>query len=101
MRYREAIKEEARLDIAEAMAWYAVKSPGLDSRFFHEFELAVIRILLNPFAYKQVYKEFRQTSIHKFPYVIVYELSGNTVVVYAVFNTWQNPKKKFKRIKPI
>ncbi len=99
MLYHEEVKEEAKMDIAGAMSWYASKSKGLDLKFFAEFEEAVKRILQNPFAFKRIYKRFRQTSTKKFPYVIIYEPEGNSVIIYSVFNTWQNPKKKLRRIK--
>jgi ParE toxin of type II toxin-antitoxin system, parDE len=99
MRFYEEVKEEAKLDIGEAMAYYSSKSKGLDIKFFTDFEESVKRILQNPFAFKKIYKSFRQTAMKKFPYVIVYEPERNSVIIYAVFNTWQHPKKKLRRVK--
>ncbi|MBM3416607.1 MAG: type II toxin-antitoxin system RelE/ParE family toxin [Bacteroidetes bacterium] len=99
MPYKEVIKEEARADIAEAMSYYASKSSGLDTRFFNEVAATIKHILRNPFAFKKVYKNFRQTSVRKFPYVIFYEPEGNNVIIYSVFNTWQHPAKKISRVK--
>lgn len=95
--YKELIVEEAKQDIAEAMFYYGSKSMGLDQKFFDEFSRAVYRILQHPSAFKKVFKKFRQTSVRKFPYIILYEIENDTVVIYAVFNTWQNPKKLKKR----
>lgn len=99
MHYVEVIKEEAKEDIAEAMLYYRSKSKELDLKFYTEFVASLKRILRNPFAYKKVYKDFRQTTIKKFPYVIVFEPEGKSVVIYSVFNTWQHPRKKFTRLK--
>jgi plasmid stabilization system protein ParE len=98
MGFTEVIKEEARLDIKYVMDYYASKSINLDKRFFAEFEHTVKRILLNPLAFKKIYKTFRQTAIKKFPYVVMYEPVENKVIIYAVFNTWQNPKRKINRL---
>ncbi len=35
----------------------------------------------------------RQAVINKFPFVVIYEIEGRNIVVYAVFNTYQNPEK--------
>lgn len=93
------VKEEAKQDIADAMRWYASKAENLDKRFLKAVEETLFRIQRNPFAFKKVYKKFRQTAVKKFPYVILYEPENENVVIYSVFNTWQNPKKKFKRLK--
>ncbi len=99
IRYKELILEEAKQDIAAAMSFYGSKSKGLDLKFFDEFSKAVYRILQHPFAFKQIFKQFRQTSVRKFPYIILYEIENEKIVIYAVFNTWQNPKKLTQRAK--
>jgi len=93
------VKEEAKQDIANGMQWYGSKAENLDIRFLRAVEETLFRIQRNPFAFKKVYKKFRQTSVRKFPYVILYEPGMKNVVIYAVFNTWQHPKKKISRIK--
>jgi len=35
----------------------------------------------------------RKVVVKKFPYIIVFEIENNDVVVYAVFHTKQNPVK--------
>lgn len=99
VRYREEIKEEAKEDIAEAMRYYKSKAKDLDVKFFSEVVSTIKRILQNPFAYKKVYKNFRQTTVKKFPYVILYEPEGMSVIIYSVFNTWQHPKRKLARLR--
>jgi plasmid stabilization system protein ParE len=99
MPFKIEIKEEARDDIADAMQWYATKAENLDTRFVTAVEAALLKIQRNPFAFKKVYKKFRQTTIKSFPYIILYEPEQNKVVIYSVFNTWQHPKKKLLRVK--
>ncbi|MDI1256719.1 MAG: hypothetical protein PSV16_11525 [Flavobacterium sp.] len=38
---------------------------------------------------------YRQTLLRKFPYLIIYELVEETVFIYKVFNTHQDPEKKY------
>jgi ParE toxin of type II toxin-antitoxin system, parDE len=99
MAFQIEVKEEAKQDIDDGMKWYASKVENLDKKFLLAVEQALFRVKQNPFAFKKVYKKFRQTVVKRFPYVILYEPEQNIVVVYSVFNTWQHPKKKLQRIK--
>ena len=99
MAYKLEIKEEARLDIINGAAWYKDKRENLDKRFVVAVESTIKLILKNPFTYKRSFKNRRGAGVRKFPYLVVYEISGLNVIVYAVFNTWQNPRKKIERIK--
>ena len=99
MPFNIEVKEEARQDIADVMFWYASKVENLDKRFLKVVEETLYRIQRNLFAFKKVYKKFRQSAVKRFPYVILYEPEQKKVVIYSVFNTWQHPKKKFSRLK--
>lgn len=39
------------------------------------------------------YETYRRAVVRRFPYVVFYEHSDTTVVIYAVFHCSQNPKK--------
>lgn len=39
---------------------------------------------------------FREMPLKRFPFVIIYELRSDKIIVFSVFNTHQNPDKKFK-----
>ncbi len=99
MAFEIEVKDEAKRDISDAMQWYVSKAENLDKKFLLPVEETLLRIKQNPFAFKKVYKKFRQTAVKKFPYVILYEPEQRIVIVYAVFNTWQHPKKKFQWVK--
>jgi plasmid stabilization system protein ParE len=92
-------KEEARDDILHAAKWYRERQLGLDVRFLGAVEEATGRIVKQPTSGRMVYKSFRQTSLKKFSYVIVYEIFPGFLIIYSVFHTRQNPKKKLKRLK--
>lgn len=99
MAFQIVVKEEAKQDMNDAMQWYASKAENLDKKFLLAVEQTLSRIKQNPFAFKKVYKKFRQTAVKKFPYIILYEPEQNTIVVYSIFNTWQHPGKKLQRVK--
>ncbi len=99
MAFEIEVKDEAKRDISDAMQWYVSKAENLDKKFLLAVEETLLRIKQTLFAFKKVYKKFRQTAVKKFPYVILYEPEQRIVIVYAVFNTWQHPKKKFQWVK--
>jgi plasmid stabilization system protein ParE len=99
MSWRLEIKEEAKKDIVEAAHWYQQKSLGLDIKFIQYLEDTFHIILVNPKTFKRVYKNFRQAALKKFPFVVVYETEEDTIIIYSVFHTKQNPVKKIKRLK--
>ncbi len=47
-----------------------------------------------------VYRQYRQVLIHGWPYVIIYRYDepNDTVIVYSVFHTSQNPAKWQQRL---
>lgn len=93
------LKEEARQDILGAVEWYDQRQSGIGGKFITAIEETLNRILKHPESGRKIYKSFRQTSLKKFPYVIVYEIDHASLIIYAVFHTSQNPKKKLRRLK--
>ena len=94
MNYLLEIKGEANQDIIEAYEYYESKSIGLGERFLEQIEIFLKLITQNPHLFPSKKSPFREAFILDFPYLIIYEISGNTVVVYAIFNTSQNPSKR-------
>jgi len=46
-----------------------------------------------------VLKHFRQLPLSGFPYVLLYGVWRDEIIIYRVFHTSQHPKKKFKKRK--
>jgi hypothetical protein len=42
--------------------------------------------------------KIRDVKIDRFPYVVVFEISQDEVIVYAVHNTYRHPKKKVEKV---
>lgn len=92
--YTLIIKEEAKLDITDGFEWYESKQQKLGGKFKTQVRKAFKTILGNPKGYQIVTGNYRQATISKFPYVIVFEVFESEVVAYAVFHTRQDPTKK-------
>jgi plasmid stabilization system protein ParE len=90
MKYSLEIKEEAVFDIKEAYLYYEEQKVGLGNRFLETLESYLERVQKYPEHYQIKRKPYREAFINKFPYIIIYEIEGDKVIVYAVFNTWRS-----------
>lgn len=96
MTYRVVIKEEAFQDLQVAYDYYEEQKPGLGDDFIAEVKEKINYIQLYPLHFSKVEKDFRQTLIDRFPYLMIYEITGKEVIVYSFFHTSRDPQKKFK-----
>ncbi len=96
MFYQLIIREEAHFDALEAYDYYEEKSPGLGERFLRELIRRYKEILQHPeyYGFIDEQKIIRDVKLRHFPYLVVYEISNDKIVVYSVFNGYENPGKK-------
>lgn len=97
MTYHLIIKEEVEKETIEAFVWYECRQQGLGNDFLLQLEEHLNNIVNQPFLYQKIYKQFRQVFLKRFPFVIIYEIDANTIIVYSIFHTSRNPKKKFRK----
>lgn len=95
--YQLVIKPKAIEMAKEAYEWYNEQQAGLGELFLEELESHYDKLESWPTVYSKIKKDFRQVVLHTFPYVIVFEIIQKDVVIYSIFHTSRNPKKKFKK----
>lgn len=93
MLYILIIREEANNEMAQAYLYYEEIQEGLGERFLTEVSNRYNDISRNPRHYGFIddNKIFRDVKVKHFPYQIIYEIIENAVIVYSVFNSYQNP----------
>jgi plasmid stabilization system protein ParE len=89
---------EVEQDVSEAYSWYDERRIGLGEEFLTCVDAGIQSICRNPEMHPIVYKNYRRGMVRRFPYSIFYEHISNTVIIYAVFHTSQNPLKWHRRI---
>jgi len=94
MAYKLVIKPLAAMEVLEAFDWYESQRDGLGIEFLGELETFYDSLLRNPTSFSYYDKPVRQGKINRFPYVIVFEIFDEDIVVYSVFMTKQDPSKK-------
>lgn len=94
MVYSLEIKDEAEQDVIDGFMYYAPKGDGLGERFVNEVEDVFNYIEIYPLHFQVVYNDYRQRLLKSFPYIVVYKIIGNNVVVFSVFLAKDDPSKK-------
>jgi len=95
--YRLIVKPRAINMAKDAYQWYEEKQPGLGELFLSELKNCYEKIETWPAAYTEVKTSYRQIVLKTYPYVVVFKIIKEDVVIYAVFHTSRNPRKKFKK----
>lgn len=72
-------------DIRSAMSWHAKQDMDQSKAFITELEKAFHQIEKFPKGYPLFYfRKYRRVVLNKFPYIIIYLLKGDEIVVLAV-----------------
>jgi plasmid stabilization system protein ParE len=93
MNWKPIIRPRARLQIAEAIDWYDSQTPGRGDDFLQSIQDAIDSIAHNPFQYQVLRGELRRVVIHRFPYLIIYGVSGEEVIVLRCVHAHRDPRR--------
>ncbi len=83
----------ARNDIEIAFAWYEEQRYGLGLEFLDCAEAAIETIIQMPKLYGRHHANFRRVLVRRFPFSIFYTLEKEEIIVHAVFDNRQDPKR--------
>jgi len=87
-----AFTAAAETEADEAIEWYEEREVGLGTRFREALEGIIVSIQTNPFAYPVVEgSAIRRAVVNGFPYIVVYSLEVETILILSVFHTSRNP----------
>jgi plasmid stabilization system protein ParE len=96
MKYKLTILETAEHDMADAFDWYNMQSEFAAGYLVEKFDEAFKHIVESPLIYQKIHRNFRQIVLNPFPYVIIYLVKGDEVIIFRIWHTSRNPKNKFK-----
>jgi plasmid stabilization system protein ParE len=85
----------ADIEIEDAFEWYELQRVGLGQVFMNELATYLEKIAQNPELFGFAADEYRRAVLPHFPYTVIYEVTGITVYVYAVFHSSRNPPPAF------
>lgn len=98
MNYRYIFNPIAFIEYKDAVTWYAERSETATINFVKEVKEKIAVICKEPLQYRNTYKKFRETSLNKYPYSIVYivEENNRTVIILSLYHHKRNPQKKYR-----
>ena len=96
MTFQLEIKEEAALEILNSYLYYQERRAGLGDEFLSHLEFYFERIISSPEHFPQKRKPYREAFLGRFPFLIIYEIFEDKIIVYSIFHTSQDPERKKK-----
>jgi plasmid stabilization system protein ParE len=81
----------ANAELQEAIAYYEGERPGLGEEFALEVQDAIARILENPLAWTRLSKQIHQCQVRRFPYVVIYQIRADLILIVAVKHHRRRP----------
>ena len=87
----------ALIEYTDSVQWYKERSTKAAENFVKEVRGKIDSICQSPFRYPETYGHFRETSLKKYPYSIIYFIDEKVkmIIVTSVFHQKRNPQKKF------
>lgn len=84
---------QAEIDILEAWTYYESQQNGLGQRFLDILDDTIQRVRTAPqhYSFIDASGTRRDTALDIFPYVVIFEIVADTIVIFRVFNTYQDP----------
>ncbi len=82
------------IQLESAVAWYEEQVPGLGHDLISEFDVLLSHILIYPNSFSICFKNFRQASLKRFPYIVLYEEKDDSLYIYNFIHAKQHPGKR-------
>jgi len=92
MNYKLQLQKEAILEMQDAFNWYEIQKAGLGYSFIEELEECYQKICEHPAYYGMLNESFRRIKVNGFPYLVIFEIENEQVIVNSVFHTSRSPK---------
>lgn len=89
--YAVELAPAAEADVRDAFVWYRERNALIADAFRTEVFDAIDRIAETPLAKAADEEGNRKRVLHRFPYSVIYEVSGTTVTVVAVAHHRRKP----------
>lgn len=89
------LKPRAIKMMHDSYKYYESQKLNLGEEFIEEVEKLFLTIKLNPLLFSAIQQPYHQAPLKRFPFVIVYQVIKKDIIVYAVFHTKRNPKRKY------
>jgi len=88
---RLTVRPRAAADLQKAHQWYEEQRQGLGESFLTEIRDVLVAIEERPLQYPVVHRDVRRALVHGFPYVVLFRVLPQRVVVVGCFHGHRSP----------
>ncbi|MGH8224534.1 MAG: type II toxin-antitoxin system RelE/ParE family toxin [Gammaproteobacteria bacterium] len=99
MSFHVYVRGAAERDVASVQDWYEKQRSGLGAEFLDEFDRVLTLLAQSPFIYPVLYRDIRRAVLHRFPFLVWYQIEGNIVTVLACTHGKRNPATTRERLR--
>jgi plasmid stabilization system protein ParE len=89
----------AKAELMDAISYYNLQSEGLGYEFAAEVKRTLERIVRYPHAWAKLSKRTRRCRTIRFPYGVIYQVRGETLLIVAVMHMSREPERWKLRLK--
>ena len=97
MSYQYVYAPVALIEYKDAISWYNVRSKRVSENFVKAVKEKIESICEKPLRSRIAYKHFRETSLKKYPYYIIYFIdeSKKKIIITSIYHHKRNPQTKY------
>ncbi len=97
--YKITFRKRAAKEYLESIMWYQERSLSAAENFVKSINEAFSKLEINPYSFRNSYKQFYELKLSNYPFAIVYFIDSKEkiVVVTSLFHYKRNPKRKFRK----
>ena len=92
MAFKVIVSPLAQNDIENSLEYYLEVSTDAPVKFIEELENAYVTLESSPY-FKIIYKNYRAFPLKRFPFILVYQINNDEILIKACFHTSKSTKK--------
>ena len=98
MGFQYKLHPEAQKEYEASVSWYLKLSLKAAKDFVNAVDIGLADICNNPNRYRNEYKNYRELSVRKFPFTIVYVIEENRqlIIIIAIYHQKRHPGNKYR-----
>ena len=92
MNYTLIFHRDVNSDIHDSFVWYETQRTGLGADFVLSLEATFENIMRNPERFPISEEDTRKALVFRFPFVVIYQILQEKILIIAVFHSSRNPQ---------
>ncbi len=96
MKYEIIIPAVVREEVTEAVDYYNFKQKGLGDDLYYDLIEKLEFIQKAPSSFQLYHTSYRQALLKKFPYLVIFRVFDNKVLVNKFIHAKKHPNKRYK-----